>query len=183
MIRKWAIIALIVALALVLMAMRPITWIKDLRKKIPHNPDEAYRRRKLNQIQQVIIHHTAGPVSQTPEDIARYHSGPNHICDDGCPGIGYHYMIDRQANVYQVNDLETISYHVSGQNTTSVGICLIGNYDELEPSTQQLKAVARVIRYLNRKLGRKLAIAGHRDYASKSCPGWNVDINEITAKV
>ena len=85
--------------------------------------------------------------------------------------------------MYQVNDLETISYHVSGQNTVSVGICLIGNYDELEPTPQQLKAVVKLIRHLNRKIGRRLDIAGHRDYANKSCPGWNVDVDAIRRKV
>ena len=183
MIRKAAIIILVLALVLLLTAAAPKVWITDLRPRLPLHPDRDYDRRSLDQIQQVIIHHTAAPASQTIEAIANYHTGPNHICDNGCPGIAYHFMIDRAAKVYQVNDLETISFHVSGQNTVSVGICLIGNYDELEPTPQQLTAVVRVIRYLNRKLNRRLAIAGHRDYANKSCPGWNVDIDTIRAKV
>ncbi|MEZ4991895.1 MAG: peptidoglycan recognition family protein [Saprospiraceae bacterium] len=183
MIRKVAIIIIVVALVIILMAAAPKVWIMDLRSVLPVHPDRVYERRALSQIRQVIIHHTAGPVTQTPEDIARYHTGANHICSAGCPGIAYHYMIDREARVYQVNDLETISYHVSGQNTVSVGICLIGNYDELEPTPQQLAAVVKLIRMLKRKLGVKLEIAGHRDYANKSCPGWNVDVDQIRNKV
>lgn len=183
MIRKVAIILIVVALVIVLLAAAPKVWIKDLRSILPVHPDRSYERRALSQVRQVIIHHTAGPVSQTPQDIARYHTGANHICDAGCPGIAYHFMIDRQARVYQVNDLETISYHVSGQNTVSVGICLIGNYDELEPTAQQLTAVVQLIRKLNRQLGKQLDIAGHRDYANKSCPGWNVDVDWIRNKV
>lgn len=184
MIRKVAIgLALLALIILLTAAIRPRSWITDLRRRLPVHPDREYDRRRLEQIREVIIHHTAGPVSQTPEDIARYHSGPNHICDQGCPGIAYHFMIDRAAKVYQVNDLETISFHVSGQNTVAVGICLIGNYDELEPTDQQLTAVVRLIRYLNRKLGKELSIAGHRDYANKSCPGLHVDVDAIRDKV
>ena len=158
-------------------------WIRDLRSRLPRHPSRRYGKRTLDRIEQVIIHHSTGPITQTPLSIARYHVGPNHISNEGIPGIAYHYIIDRQANVFQTQDLETISWHVSGQNTRSIGICFIGNYDELEPTDRQMLQLLKLIRYLNRRLGRPLEIAGHRDYANKSCPGDNMDVNWINAQI
>lgn len=158
--------------------------IKNIVNKLPRHASRHYNTRSLSQIDTIIVHHTAGPATQTPADIARYHTQPgNHICDAGCPGIGYHYMIDRSGNAYQVNELKTISYHVTNANTRSVGVCLIGNYDNLSPTTAQLKTVESVIKEINRKVGKKLSIAGHRDFANKSCPGAHIDVNEISEKV
>lgn len=158
-------------------------WIKDLRGSLPKHPTKKYDRRQLAAIQQVIIHHTTGPITQTPKTVANYHIGPNHISNEGIPGIAYHFIIDRAANVFQTNDLETISWHVSGQNTRSIGVCFIGDYDELAPTTKQMLQLIKLIRYLNRKLGKILDIAGHRDYASKSCPGDLVDTDWIRQQI
>ncbi len=181
--RRIAVILLLVGLLVIAVAASPASGVRNITVRLPKHPTRVYDVRRLDQIQMAVVHHTAGPVTQTPEDIARYHVGPNHICDAGCPGIAYHYMIDRTATTFQVNELETISYHVSGQNTISVGICLIGNYDDIEPTKEQLNAVIRLIRMLNRKLGRALEIAGHRDFANKSCPGEHVDVDWIRQKV
>lgn len=182
-VRRLAVILLFIILFAVIVAASSPAGIRNITNQLPKHRDRKYQIRALNQIARVVIHHTAGPVSQTSEDIARYHVGPNHICDEGCPGIAYHYMIDRNAAVYQVNHLETVSYHVSGYNTDSVGICLIGNYDQVEPTGAQINAVIRTIRSLNRKLGRNLEIAGHRDFANKSCPGDHVDVDAIRQKI
>lgn len=182
-VRRLVVILLFIILFAVIVAASSPSGIKNITNQLPKHPGRKYQTRSLSQIVRVVIHHTAGPVTQTPEDIARYHTGPNHICDEGCPGIAYHYMIDRNAAVYQVNSLETVSYHVSGQNTASVGICLIGNYDQIEPTEAQMNAVIRVIRSINRKLGRNLEIAGHRDFANKSCPGDHVDVDWIRQKI
>ena len=176
----WAII-LIVGLFLLTswISAKSTSWIKDIRWKLPKHKSRTYKRRRLEQIEQIIIHHSAAPETQTPEQIASYHVGPNHVCDAGCPAIAYHFMIDRAAIVYQVNDLEAISYHASGQNTRSIGICLIGNYDELELTDELIFQTKRLIQYLEQKLGKSLQIAPHRKYAEKSCPGWNIDVEQI----
>lgn len=164
-------------------ALRP-AWLKDLRPSLPVHPSRRYDRRQLSQIREIIVHHTAGPDTQTPEAIARYHVQPgNHICADGCPGIGYHFLIDSRGTAYQVNDLENVSYHVSGHNTTGIGISLIGTFDDAAPAQAQYQTLIRLIRWINRKLGRYLEIHGHREFSNKSCPGWMVDIDDIRADI
>lgn len=155
-------------------------WLVDLRGKLPVHPDRKFERRALSQIDTIVVHHTAGPTTQTPADIARYHSGPgNHICEEGCPGISYHFLLDRAGMVYQVNDLETVSFHVSGANTSSVGISLIGNYSEIQPTKTQLRRLKDTIRFVERQVGRKLNLTAHRDYKSTDCPGDNIILNQI----
>lgn len=183
--RKVLIVFLIILVLLVLTSwLNPSpNWIRDLRNSLPKHPIKRFNRRDLSQIEQVIIHHTTGPTTQSPESVAQYHIGPNHISNDGMAGIAYHYMIDRQARVYQTNDLKAITWHVSGQNTRSIGLCFIGDYDELEPTQGQMRQLLKLLRYLNRKLGRRLQIAGHREYANKTCPGNNVDLDFIRQKI
>jgi len=183
--RKVLIVLLLVLALLVLTAWinpQP-TWIKDVRRKLPVHPDRKYNRRILSTIEQVIIHHSTGPTTQTPSSIAQYHVGPNHISNEGIPGIAYHYIIDREANVFHTQDLENISWHVSGQNTRSIGICFIGDYDELEPTEMQILQLLRLIQYLNRRLGRRLQIAGHRDYSTKTCPGKYTNLDQVRQKL
>ncbi|PHN06163.1 peptidoglycan recognition protein family protein [Flavilitoribacter nigricans] len=155
-------------------------WLIDLRTKLPVHPERKFSRRSLSQIDTIVVHHTAGPVTQTPADIARYHTGPgNHICAEGCPGISYHFLIDRAGLVYQVNDLEAVSFHVSGANTRSVGICLIGNYSQIEPTATQLRRLRQTIRLVERKAGRQLNLTAHRDYKATDCPGDNIVLHQV----
>ena len=150
-------------------------WLVDLRGQLPVHPDRKFSRRALSRIDTIVVHHTEGPVTQTAETIARYHSSPgNHICADGCPGISYHFLIDRSGIVYQVNDLETVSFHVSGANTRSVGISLIGNYNELVPTKTQLQRLKQTIRFVEQKVGKPLILSAHRDYKATDCPGKNM---------
>lgn len=157
--------------------------ISNITFILPKHPTRRYATRRLDQIGIIIIHHTAGPTTQTPKDIATYHTKPgNHICSDGCAGVGYHYMIDRAGQGYQVNSLHTVSYHVAGHNTTAVGICFIGNYDNILPTEKQLQTCKDIIRMINREVGKELPIMGHRDFADKNCPGAHVDVNAISER-
>lgn len=183
-------IVLVIALALLLLILagwvstRP-AWLIDRRKVLPTGAGRQYARRSLSDIDQIVIHHSATPADTSIESIARYHIGPNHICADGCPGIAYHFMIGPDGKTYQVNDLEAVSYHVSGANTRSVGICLLGNYEEYPPTDLQYRRVIGLIRYLEAKTGRLLDVIGHKEAsgANTQCPGANVDLELIRSEI
>lgn len=147
--------------------------IQKITRSLPRHPTKRFPRRQLNQIQQIVVHHSAGPLTQTIRDIARYHVGPNHVCSSGCPGILYHFAITRNAKAYQVNDLETIAWHLAGQNTKSVGIVLIGNYDQYPATDTQLRALRKVIRAIEKKVGRQLLVTDHGMECGgcTDCPG------------
>lgn len=129
----------------------------------------TYPTRQLSQIKRIVVHHAAAQ-NQTAVDYARYHVGSN-----GWPGIGYHYVIEKNGRVIQGNPLENISYHVgAGENTPSIGICLSGNFDIEHPTPIQLKRLEQLIKKLRQDLPQALEINGHRDFKNKSCPGDNL---------
>lgn len=63
--------------------------------------------------------------------------------------------------------------HTAGQNSTSFGICWIGNYDERVPKVQQLDATRWLIHHLTERghLVPGASVLGHRDVQSTACPG------------
>lgn len=79
--------------------------------------------RPMSQVKYLVIHHSAGPDTQTPDDIARY-----HVQSRGWGGVGYHFIIDKNGVVYYVGDLTTARANVANMNEQVIGICLIGTY-------------------------------------------------------
>lgn len=141
--------------------------------------DHQYRTRPPEAIRQIIVHHSA-TASGSSDSFASY-----HVDQRGWPGIGYHYVIDDTGFIDQTNDLETISYHCSGQNTASIGICLIGNFDNTVPSFAQKEALITLIMEIHEILGREklMKIRGHNAYSAKSCPGKQFSLAEITTEL
>ena len=180
--KKYLLIALVVVLILIVTAtiVRPRAYGIPIENQVYRLPKALFKRydtRSLEKIEQVVIHHSATE-SGSPESYALY-----HIHNNGWPGIGYHYVISKAGKIVQTQRLKTVSYHTSGQNTRSVGICLTGNYDTQSPPTVQLDSCVKLIKYLEDKLGRPLAIAGHNEYGTKSCPGSKVNVNLIQQRV
>lgn len=173
--RKMIIVAVVI-LAFMLLAKSAkaqglFNYVIDISGELPKSSTDSYVLRSLSEINRIIIHHTAGPKTQTPRDIALYHTSANHICENGCPGIAYHYLITSGGTIYKVNKLETVSYHVKGYNTGSIGICFIGDYDNEEPGREQINALKWLLKNIYQKLEREIPLYGHRDYRSTSCPG------------
>lgn len=81
------------------------------------------------------IHHTAGPKSQSIDDIAWY-----HINSRKWHSVGYHFLI-KDGKAYYVGDLSIGRAHVAGLNDKFIGVCIIGNYQEESPSDADLKVV------------------------------------------
>lgn len=182
-VKKYAIITVVVVV--VLIAIRQMTRkkaygipIKYRANILPRSIWKSYSTRSLSQINQVVIHHSA-TASGSPEAYAKY-----HVYQNEWPGIGYHYVIAKDGEIVQTQPLRVISYHTSGQNTRSIGICLTGNYDTQQPPAVQIEATVKLIRWLEKKeLKQELNIAGHNEYSAKSCPGSNVSVGYIESRV
>ena len=151
----------------------PQVKVKNITKKLKRHPTREYAKRELEQINNVVIHHSATK-SGTPQSYARY-----HVDTHGWPGIGYHYVIQKDGTIYQTNELDTISFHVSGHNTRSIGICLTGHYDQQAVPEIQLQQCGKLIASLRSMLPKEIEISGHRDFSTKSCPGDKVDIGYL----
>lgn len=139
--------------------------ITDIVKELPHNtdPKKQYSLRSAAFLKSIVVHHTGGPV-QTVESIARQHVAK------GWPGIGYHYVIDADAKTWKTNYVSTLSYHAAGSNKESIGVCVVGHFEEKDPSPAQLSALKQLLLTLL-TVHPSLHVFGHKDKTPTQCPG------------
>ncbi len=159
----------------------------DLRDSIPGDSYNWSWVRPLSQVNYLAIHHTAGPDTQTPEEIANY-----HINNNGWGGIGYHFLIAKDGTVFYVGDISTARANVANLNEQVLGICLIGNFTEGRiPSNQQLDSAHKLCDFFINDYPDLSNVAswdkvrGHKELPGQSttCPGdnwpsWRIQIVE-----
>ena len=141
----------------------------NIIKSLPTAKDKFYASRTLDKIKQIVIHHSL-TTTGTAASFARY-----HIEARGWPGIGYHIVIDKKGQIFLTNYFKTVSYHVDNANTKSLGICLVGNYDEEQPPQIQIDALRYILQETKKSLPQKLDLVRHHDFSQKSCPGTNME--------
>ena len=81
--------------------------------------------------------------------------------------VGYHFVIHWDGTVYQTRALDEEGAHCIGQNTSSIGVCFMGNFDNHMPSQEQEEAWID----LYERIGEGMPVYPHRKYAVKSCHG------------
>lgn len=146
----------------------------DIRDTIPGDSFNFSWVRPLSQVNYLAIHHTAGPDTQTPQQIANL-----HIQSNGWGGIGYHFLVAKDGTVYYVGDIGTARANVANLNEQVIGICLIGNFmDGNLPSAEQLDATNKLCNFLINfpdlsNLNSGDNIRGHKELPGQSttCPG------------
>lgn len=145
--------------------------ITEVRKSLPKHSTKVYRRRPINAITDIAIHHSL-TLTGSAEAYAEY-----HVKKLGWPGIGYHFVIEKDGEIKQCHDLEVISYHVGNSNGFSVGICITGDFRSQEPTDAQKLALRYLVnKYLPAKLPNLKNIKGHNEYPgyeTKQCPAFN----------
>ena len=129
---------------------------------------KRYHTRRLDQITQIVIHHSAAPANQQIADIAKYHV--NH---HGWPGIAYHYVVSANGQPYMTQEANVISYHAAGANTISLGICLLGDFTSKPPPPEQLAACRELIAALREQIPSITRVIPHNGVtgSSTACPG------------
>lgn len=119
----------------------------------------------------VVVHHSAMPPSEGPRDIQRMHMHRRGFLD-----IGYHFVIDGQGRIYEGRNLAVHGAHVKGHNAGTLGIALMGNYEESEPASEQMARLKWLVRDLMAKHP-LTHLAGHSDFlpGKTLCPGKNLE--------
>ena len=80
----------------------------------------------MRKIDKIIIHCSATPEGRvvTVTEIDKWHR------EKGYNGIGYHYVIGLNGEVWKGRDINLIGAHTQGQNANSIGICYVGGVDK-----------------------------------------------------
>jgi|Wag4MinimDraft_13_1082653.scaffolds.fasta_scaffold02729_2 hypothetical protein len=131
----------------------------------------------------IIIHHSAtrDSASKSWSAIRDY-----HIHTNGWRDIGYHFGVERIGDQYQIlggRPLSEMGAHTAGHNNT-IGICLVGDFDEQAPADEAMQLLFRLILGLMIAYGFKPEqVRFHSDYSEKSCPGRYFPKRELIAKL
>jgi N-acetylmuramoyl-L-alanine amidase len=128
----------------------------------------------MRNINLIIIHCSATKEGQNfhLKDIDRWHR------EKGYKKVGYHYVIDLDGTVEKGRDESEIGAHCQGKNKNSIGICYVGGLDingkpKDTRTKEQKEALWNLLRELLVKYP-KATIHGHRDFANKACPSFDV---------
>lgn len=140
---------------------------EDLRASLPTRPDGPngpFKTRDLAIVKHLAWHHTAGAKSATWEDVA-----VGHIARDFA-GIGYHFGI-RQGRLAYLGDVATSRANVAEQNPWVIGICIAGDYTRESLDAGDTAIARRLVKVLDRFLGRQLPSEPHSKWVQTACPG------------
>ncbi|MDE5799742.1 MAG: N-acetylmuramoyl-L-alanine amidase [Paramuribaculum sp.] len=128
----------------------------------------------MRTIEKIIIHCSATPAGRavTVADIDRWHRARGFRC------IGYHYIIYSDGSIHPGRAESEIGAHCSGHNAHSIGICYIGGCDaSMRPADTRTEAQKQSLRSLVDSLRRRYpraSVHGHREFAAKACPSFDV---------
>jgi N-acetylmuramoyl-L-alanine amidase/FlgD Ig-like domain len=147
-----------------------------------------------------IVHHTAGKNGYSRSEAPAIVKGIQlfHVRGNGWNDIGYNFLVDRFGTIYEGRfggvDRNVVGAHALGFNTGSVGIALLGTYEDGAPSAAAQDAIARLVawrldlahvdptafltfisggsdRYADGIPVLLSAVSGHRDTGFTACPG------------
>ena len=120
----------------------------------------------------IVVHHSATAYGN-PNEVQDLHMDGRRFAD-----VAYHYLIDTEGTIYEGREINIRGAHVQGFNTGSVGIVLLGNFNEDQPTESQIESLQELVDYL-RYAYEIQYLAGHKDYPNQSpdgteCPGDNL---------
>lgn len=139
-------------------------------------------------ISKIIIHHTATTKDLDNPKAAIRNIYYWHTMTRGWGDIGYNYIIDTEGNIYEgrAGGEMVVGAHAGQGNIGSIGIAVLGNYQDNEVPQPVVDSLTKLIRakaelYNIDPTGtsefrgvERENVFGHRDVMSTSCPGKNL---------
>lgn len=126
---------------------------------------------KRTKTEMIVLHHAAAK-SCSAEKVHQWH------LNNGWSGIGYHYFIRKDGQIYRGRPENVVGAHATNYNSKSIGICFEGDFTVENVPKAQLEAGKELVAYLKDKY-KITNVKGHKDLMATSCPGKNFPFNEI----
>ena len=125
----------------------------------------------MRQIKRIFVHCTAGPQTQTVEQIKKYWKTVNKWTNPG-----YHYIIKPDGEIVPLQPEDKPSNGVAGYNSTSINVCYIGGVDKqgraIDNRTDAQKAsLITILKELKQRYP-DAVIMGHREIWGSSPKNW-----------
>ena len=117
-------------------------------------------RQYSSRVKKIVIHHTAESVRDFNNDgtvnVQDYGSAIRaiyayHTLTRKWGDIGYHYIVDPDGNIYEgrAGGNYVIGAHVLCQNSNTVGISLMGNFQEQQVPEKAFIGLVKIVKYLS----------------------------------
>ncbi len=122
----------------------------------------------------IVVHHSGGTDANPLEDTSHHTANimESYHLSKGWEGLGYHYVIHKNGDVWKGRPEHYHAAHTVGYNNKSIGICLAGNFDATLPTKEQEKSLTTLLKELQVKYNIPSdKIVPHRTFANKSCYG------------
>ena len=122
---------------------------------------------------QIVVHHTGNP---TDDDLSAAEIDVSHKAR-GWTCIGYHYVIRKDGAVELGRPDWAVGAHAYGNNSHTIGVHVCGNFDEAEPTDEQIESLAMLLANLCADYSLPIdryTIVGHRELMPTACPGANL---------
>ncbi len=114
-----------------------------------------------SEVKIAVVHHSVSSNSYTASQVPAVLRGIQAYHQDGkgWSDIGYNFAVDKYGGAWEARqggtDRPVVGAHARGFNTDSVGIVVLGDYSNVNPSAAANESVARLA-------GWKLLLSGHR---------------------
>lgn len=139
----------------------------------------------MEKVEKIIVHHTATSGHITDPEAGMRAIYLYHAIEKNWGDIGYHYVIGQRGEVFQgrAGDDKAIGGHAYGFNIGTIGIAVMGNFDNQQVPVQASGSLSQLIDYLSSKYSIQKNgvsifhdismpnILGHRELNATSCPG------------
>lgn len=143
--------------------------------------DRNKDRNEDRKIDSIVIHHSH-TLGGNAGSFREYHKSR------GWDHIGYHYIIgngngSEDGLIEKGREEKAVGAHVLGYNQNSLGICLIGDFNEASPTQKQLSSLSGLLKEIMQRYSlRREAVSVHNHYNNQtSCPGKNLSLEQVMA--
>jgi hypothetical protein len=177
----------------------PNDWTYDVTRDKQGDYYLLYQDQIKHNKTKLVVHHTAmeydtnrteTEIRASLQRIYKYHTIDRDFGD-----IGYNFLIDHLGNIYEgrAGGEGAVGMHVAYNNIASIGISLMGNFEESQPTQAQVDALTNLLTALAKKyqidpnatqnyfqpsstapymtVKTLPTIVGHGDIAPTACPG------------
>lgn len=120
----------------------------------------------------IVLHH----VGDIDRDVSAEEIHGWHL-NNGWAGIGYHYVVRKDGTIERGRPRTAIGSHAYGYNKCSIGINIVGDFEQATPTVEQIESAAQLIAELcgiYDLTPTAESVVGHRDLMSTTCPGQNL---------
>lgn len=148
-----------------------------------------------HEVQHGVIHHSAGNTQNADTRSVVRNIYLNHTQVNGWSDIGYNFMVGINGKIFEgrdgfgaVPDHRVKGAHFCGKNAKTIGIGLVGNYEENKPNEASLESLKHLLTWKLKKADLEAGayhphppdapdadslgtIAGHKDGCATLCPG------------